>query len=153
MAMHHRLIWRAARLWWRVRRPRALGVRAIVLDPAGRIALVRHTYVARWHLPGGGVKKGERVEAAAMREVMEETGLEVAVTALVGVFHNQAEYKDDHVVLFTTRCERPEALRGSDGMEIAESGWFALDALPDLSPATARRIAAWRDGGDGWGMW
>ncbi|MGJ3629761.1 NUDIX domain-containing protein [Sphingomonas sp. MMS24-JH45] len=49
-------------------------MRAIVLDPAGRIALVRHSYVARWHLPGGGVTKGERVEAAAIREVREESG-------------------------------------------------------------------------------
>lgn len=153
MALHHRLIWRAARLWWRVRRPRTLGVRAIVLDPADRIVLVRHTYVARWHLPGGGVKSGERVEAAAVREVREETGLDVPVEALAGVFHNRAEYKDDHVVLFVTRCARPEALRASEGMEIAETGWFALDALPELSPATARRIAAWRAGDAGWGMW
>lgn len=153
MAVHHRLIWHAARLWWRVRRPRTLGVRAIVRDPAGRIALVRHTYVARWHLPGGGVDKGERVEAAAVREVREETGLDVTVEALVGVFHNRAEYKDDHVVVFAVRCERPEALRPSEGMEIAETGWFALDALPDLSPATERRIVRWRDGGDGWGVW
>ena len=79
MALHHRLLWRAARLWWRVRRPRTLGARAIVLDPAGRVVLVRHTYVARWHLPGGGVAKGERVEAAAVREVREETGLDATV--------------------------------------------------------------------------
>ncbi len=153
MALHHRLLWRAARLWWRVRRPRTLGARAIVLDPAGRVVLVRHTYVARWHLPGGGVAKGERVEAAAVREVREETGLDATVEALVGVFHNEAEYKDDHVVLFTARCAAPDALRGSEGMEIAETGWFALDALPDLSPATERRLRAWREGGAGWGRW
>ena len=153
MAAHNRLIWRTARLWWRVRRPRTLGVRAIVLDPAGRIALVRHTYVSGWHLPGGGVKKGERVDDAAVREVREETGLDATVEALIGVFHNRAEHKDDHVVLFVARCRSPDALRGSEGLEIAETGWFAPDALPDLSPATARRIAGWRDGGEGWGMW
>jgi 8-oxo-dGTP pyrophosphatase MutT (NUDIX family) len=88
-----------------------------------------------------------------VREVREETGLDVAVTALVGMFHNRAEYKDDHVVVFAARCDRPEALRSSEGMEIAETGWFALDALPELSPAAARRIAGWRDREDAWGIW
>ena len=153
MALPQRLLWRAARWWWRVRRPRTLGVRVFVQDDVGRIVLVRHTYVAGWHLPGGGVKKGERVEQAAVREVREETGLTVAIERLAGVFHNRAEDKDDHVVVFAARCVDPAALRGSGGLEIAQTGWFAPDALPELSPATARRLAAWRTGGDGWGAW
>ena len=55
MALAHRLIARAARLWWKVRRPRTLGVRALVLDEADRVALVKHSYRPYWYLPGGGV--------------------------------------------------------------------------------------------------
>ncbi len=43
MALGHRLIVKAARLYWRIVRPRTLGVRAVVIDDQGRIALIRHT--------------------------------------------------------------------------------------------------------------
>ena len=60
VALRHRLIGRAARLVWKVTKPRTIGVRAVLLDQDDRIALVRHTYTDAWYLPGGGVaKKGK----------------------------------------------------------------------------------------------
>src|SRR5204862_515613 len=44
-----------------------LGVRGVALDGAGRVALVRHTYVSGWHLPGGGVERGETARDAMVR--------------------------------------------------------------------------------------
>ena len=152
MALHHRLMVRGARLWWRIRRPRTLGVRAIVVDAAGRIALVRHTYVDRWHLPGGGVKKWEATDAAAIREAREETGLADAVDRLHGIFHHRQEYKDDQVVVFVTRVTGADAMT-PDGVEIAEAAWFAPDALPDVTPATRRRIEEYRRGAPVFGNW
>uniref|UniRef100_UPI000ADAEDDE NUDIX domain-containing protein n=1 Tax=Sphingomonas pruni TaxID=40683 RepID=UPI000ADAEDDE len=64
MAWTHRLAGKAARIVWRITRPRTIGVRAILRDRDGRIALVRHTYLDHWYLPGGGVKKGESIDAA-----------------------------------------------------------------------------------------
>jgi ADP-ribose pyrophosphatase YjhB (NUDIX family) len=155
MALRHRLISRAARLYWWLRRPRTLGVRALVHDHAGRIALVRHTYADHWYLPGGGVKKGESFVAAALREVDEEIGLTgCAVERILGIYHSRREYKDDHIVLFLVRAPDAHALDVHDGREIAETGWFALDSLPDdLSAATARRIAEYRAGTIGAGLW
>lgn len=57
MAFHHRLVGKAARLVWKVTKPRTFGVRAVLLDQDNRIALVRHTYTDAWYPPGGGVKK------------------------------------------------------------------------------------------------
>jgi len=154
MALRHRLIGKAARIYWWIRRPRTLGVRALVRDDAGRIALVRHTYADHWYLPGGGVKKGESFAAAALREVEEEIGLAgCAIERILGVYHSRREYKDDHIVLFVVHAPCTSIL-ANDPREIADARWFALEALPaGLSAATARRIAEYRAGTIGGGLW
>ena len=62
-------------------RPRACG--ALIVN--GSILMVRHVSSARayWTLPGGGLSAGETAEAAAVREVWEETGVRVRVTRLL----------------------------------------------------------------------
>ena len=155
MAWHHRLIGKAARFYWRVRRPRTLGVRAVVVDRADRIALVRHTYADQWYLPGGGVKKGESFEAALRRELREEIALDdPRIEAVLGVYHSRREAKDDHIVIFVVRAGSDPAVRTADAMEIEETGWFPLDALPaGVSAATRRRIAEYEAGTISWGDW
>lgn len=157
MAWHHRLIGTAARFYWRLRKPRTLGVRAVVLDTDDRVALVRHTYTDSWYLPGGGVKKGESFETALFRELREEVALShVSIERIVGIYHSRREAKDDHIVIFAVRLtgEHTPDIRPADAMEIADVRWFPLDALPDtVSPATGRRIAEYRSGMVGSGTW
>jgi ADP-ribose pyrophosphatase YjhB (NUDIX family) len=156
VALAHRLIARGARLWWAIRRPRTLGVRALVLDGAERVALVKHTYLPGWYLPGGGVKKRESFGAALIREVREEIGLaDVRLDRVLGVYRSAAEGKDDHVVVFVVRTAGATAdIRATDALEIEAAQWFALDALPeDMSPASLRRIGEYRRGEVGVGAW
>ena len=143
------------RLYWKTVRPRTFGVRALLADPAGRIALVRHLYVAGWYLPGGGVDKGESAEAAIRRELIEEIGLAaVALRGIHGVYHNRVEGKDDHVIVFTGDVDDPASISIADPREIAEVDWFAPDDLPEgATPATRRRIAEYIRGTQGWGDW
>jgi len=154
MALLHRLLGKAARIVWRVTRPRTIGVRALLLSADGRVALVRHTYLDGWYLPGGGVKKGEAILDALHRELAEEVAVrDATVERVLGVYHNRREGKDDHVIVYVARAAG-DALHGADTLEVAEVGWFAVDALPEgTTPATRRRIAEFRGGAVGGGSW
>lgn len=131
-------------------RPRTLGVRALVVDPRGRIALVRHTYADHWYLPGGGVKRGEGAEAGILRELAEEIGLiRVTIEKVLGVYHSRREFKDDHVVVYVARVDdiAAGAVSAVDTRELEEVRWFEPGSLPEsVSPATARRIEEHRTG-------
>lgn len=62
------------------------GTCAVVLDEAGRVLLERRCDCGWWCLPGGRLDPGETVAAGTIREVFEETGLQVEITRFVGVF-------------------------------------------------------------------
>lgn len=117
---------------------------------------MRHSYIAGWYLPGGGVDRGETLSEAACRELREETGIVAeAPPALLGVYLNPRGGGRDHVGLFHLSAwrEGPDYL--APNREIAEAAFFSADALPEeVSAATARRLAAFRAGGiDAAGHW
>ncbi|MGC5777445.1 NUDIX domain-containing protein [Methylobacterium sp. NFXW15] len=124
-----------------------LGVRGIAIDGEGRVGLVRHTYVAGWHLPGGGVERGETAHDAMVREFREEAEIEaMAPLRLLGLFHSEAGAARDHIALFQAPAFRLRGPKAPD-REIAESGFFPLDALPDgTTRATAARLQELREG-------
>jgi ADP-ribose pyrophosphatase YjhB (NUDIX family) len=122
---------RLLHFYWRFSRGMTLGVRAAVLDDQDRVFLIRHTYVRGWHLPGGGVEPGESVIEALGRELREEAGIEATgLPQLHGVFHERAASDRDHVLLYVIREFHAIAAKAPDA-EIAEAGFFPLNALPD----------------------
>lgn len=139
-----RFLIRLLHVYFAVNRGMTLGVRAACFDEAGRIFLVRHTYVPGWHMPGGGVERGETALEAVVKEMREEGNLEaVDEPALFHVYFNARISRRDHVLLYRVNV-RQTAARPAD-REIAEAGFFALDALPEgVTQATQLRIAELR---------
>ena len=125
--------------YWRFARGLTLGVRAVVIDPAGRVFLVKHSYVAGWHLPGGGVETGETVPEALGRELFEEGGITAHGTPVLhGIFFNARVSRRDHVMVYVVR-DFTQAGGPRHAHEIVDHGFFALDALP---PETTRGTRA-----------
>jgi ADP-ribose pyrophosphatase YjhB (NUDIX family) len=73
-----------------------VGVGVIVLDSRGWILLEKRSDCGMWGLPGGKIEPGESVTEAAVREVKEETGLNVEITRLLGVYSEP----ESHIVTF-----------------------------------------------------
>lgn len=137
----------------RWRRGLTLGVRGLVLDAEGRVLLVEHTYVEGWHLPGGGVERGETALQALERELVEEAGVRMTgAPALLSAHSNHAAFAGDHVLLY--RVHRWEACPATSRGEIRRSGWFAPGALPDgATRGTRARIGEALGGAAVDGLW
>jgi ADP-ribose pyrophosphatase YjhB (NUDIX family) len=140
-------------LYVRTMRGATLGVRALVLDGEGRVLLVEHTYIKGWYMPGGGVERGETVEHALARELVEEAGVEmIGRPRLLSIHDNRRVFKGDHVLVYRVESWKPcpATSRG----EILNVGWFAPAALPaDTTLATRRRLAEALGGDDADPMW
>ena len=132
---------RVLHTYWRFSRGLTLGVRGLIIDGGGRIFLVKHSYVAGWHLPGGGVETGETTLDALIRELAEEGNIEpTAPPVLHGIFFNGHASRRDHVAVYVLRDFRQTA-EPVPGSEIIAYGFFKLDELPnDTTAGTRARI-------------
>ena len=119
-------------------------VAAVVLARAnGKLVMVRRGIepaLGRWSFPSGYVDRGEAVEDAAAREVMEETGLEVTVDGFVGLYSS----KDSTVILAVYSAEVAGGKLRAGG-EVTDAALFSPDELPSLPfPHDDRILRDWR---------
>src|SRR4051795_13706704 len=120
-------------------------VTAIVRKDAGDLLLVHKTDNNLWALPGGGVDPGESVTMAVVREVKEETGIDVEVDDLVGVYTNPRHvmaYDDGEVRQQFSLCFRATMVGGNPrgSSETSEVEFVALDQLDALSIHPSMRL-------------
>ena len=130
---------------------------AIVFDAQQRILLHRRTDNGKWSLPGGVLEVGETAEQGVVREVREETGYEVRVVRLVGVYSDPqfttVTYADGNTVCYVSLLFECEVLGGAPELNDESSAidWFSPTDLPQpfvgnhvprVKDALARQTAA-----------
>ncbi len=114
-----------------------IGVFGIITDERDRVLLGKDCEQRRWVLPGGRVETGEDLHQALIREIKEETGLEVTPEYLVGVY-SRPEKPD---VGFVFKC-RLLAGRLTLSSEMCELGYFSEENLPrPLNPRLTLRLS------------
>ncbi|UQI43282.1 NUDIX domain-containing protein [Streptomyces sp. HU2014] len=111
---------------------------AVVTDAAGRVLLQRRRDSGLWALPGGGMEMSDSLPGAAVREVKEETGLDVEITGLVGTYtdprhviaYTDGEVRRQFNVCFTARITGGALAVSEESTELRFVTPDELDALP-----------------------
>jgi 8-oxo-dGTP diphosphatase len=114
-------------MYWCIRRPHTTSV-LVVVCCRDHVLLVRHPYGRpEWMPPGGAVKPGEALEAAARREVREEVGIDLAGLILHGAMEGRCEGRCD--TTWVLSAEVATLSFQADNWEIAEARWFLIPEL------------------------
>ena len=116
-----------------------------IFDDAGRILLGRRSDTGKWATVGGIINPDESPAQTAVREAMEELGVEIEIERVAGVYGlPRTTYPNGDLTQYVTVSFRCHIVAGTPRVNDEESldvGWFALDALPaDLSLTQRQRI-------------
>jgi ADP-ribose pyrophosphatase YjhB (NUDIX family) len=128
-------------------------VNVVVARSDGAILLIRRTDNDNYALPGGGMDLGESMPETAVRETKEETGVDVEVTGLVGIYTSprhlieytsNGEVRQEFSVVFTARPTGGKPTTSSESSEVVWVDPANLDGLP-MHPSMRQRINRYRD--------
>jgi ADP-ribose pyrophosphatase YjhB (NUDIX family) len=119
----------------------------VVTDPAGRVLLCQQSQGHRlWILPGGKIRHGESPVHAAVRDILEETGMGIEIVDLIGIYHLTGpglgeDLPDVLMHVFRGREDGGEATVNAPG-RICRLSWHDPAALPQPMGATTRIAVA-----------
>jgi 8-oxo-dGTP pyrophosphatase MutT (NUDIX family) len=123
-----------------------LRVRILLLNEQGEVLLVRSWLGhQRWSLPGGGIHRRETPLDAAVRELLEETGLRLSPAKVkeLGTFPNPYKTAPFTVACFVAKIKKQEpSLARHRRLEVLDTAWYSVDRLPaDCSPTVKKALA------------
>ncbi|MEP6769565.1 MAG: NUDIX hydrolase [Acidobacteriota bacterium] len=128
-------------LFYRRKKVPRVTVDAWIRDEKGRLLLIRRgrpPFTGRWGLPGGFLDWKERAEDCCAREALEETGLEVAVGKLLGVYSDaDRDPRGHNVTILYDAAPLGGKARGGD--DASEARWFSEKELEDVEFAFDHR--------------
>ena len=118
---------------------------AFVLDDRGRLLMIRRTDSGLHALPGGRHELGETMTGTAVRETAEETGIDIEVTGLIGIYSNPAHvvaFSDGEVRQEFSICFRARPVGGEPrpSDESSEVRWVERDELLELDVHPSIRL-------------
>lgn len=124
----------------------APSVNVVVVNELGEILLIRRSDNDNWALPGGAMDLGESLPRTAIRETAEETGIDIEITGIDGIYTDPR-----HVILYTSDGEvrqefsivftaRPVGGEPTPSDESREVHWVAPDAIPKLRMDRSMRM-------------
>jgi ADP-ribose pyrophosphatase YjhB (NUDIX family) len=121
-------------------------VNVVVANDAAEILLIRRTDNGNWAVPGGAIDLGESVAQAAVRETREESGIECAITGIVGIYSDPR-----HVILYTSNGEarqefsivltaRPLTGQPTPSSESSQVRWVPVSEIAEYTMDRSMRI-------------
>ena len=124
-----------------------VGVTIFVQDEIGRVLLIQRSDNGLWALPGGAQEVGESTPDAAVRETREETGIDVTITGLVGIYsdprhviaYDDGEVRQEFSICFRASAQSGTASTSSESTEVRWTASSQLDGL-DIHPRMRVRI-------------
>lgn len=124
------------RLFWKISKHKKSRARAIILNQdKTHILLVKNITYKQFHLPGGGIEKGENAKDAAVREIKEELGIDIFVLYQLGKY----KYNDTnkYVEVFVAHTNTKDFKMQ---WELDHAEWFPFTNLPDLRKNTKQAL-------------
>ncbi|HWG98719.1 MAG TPA: NUDIX domain-containing protein [Pilimelia sp.] len=122
-----------------------VAVTVFVLDEQGQVLLIRRTDNGLWALPGGAQDFGEYIAQTAVRETLEESGIQIEVTDVVGIYtdpNHVVEYSDGEVRQQFSICFRARYVSGQPQTsdESSEVRWVSREQLEQLPMHPSMRL-------------
>ncbi|MEU0312961.1 NUDIX domain-containing protein [Nocardioides sp. NPDC006273] len=119
---------------------------AFVRDDTGNILLIRRNDNGNWSMPGGAMDPGESMTACAIRETVEETGISIEVTGMVGVwtdprhrieYTSDGEVRQEFTIIYSGRYVAGEPTPSAESTHVE---WVSPEIVPTLQMDRSQRI-------------